>query len=101
MVSREFIYSNVKSRQVISVYMKGEDRLDRLTLLIYVIRDLILDKKEEQLLLKNLRDKIDTDGVMRIIATRTSEIDYSLIDNDEKEYVINTADIVSYESRDK
>ena len=49
MVSREFIRSVIRSNHVIAVHMKGEQRLDGLSSLIYVIHDLILDEKEEKL----------------------------------------------------
>ena len=46
MVSKEFIYSVIKDNHVIAVHMKGEDRIDGQSELIYIIHDLLLDEKE-------------------------------------------------------
>lgn len=97
MVSKEFIYSVIKDNHVIAVHMKGEDRIDGLSELIYIIHDLLLDEKEEQLLVRNLINKKDTHGMLKIKATRSSEVDTALEDNKLREYVINTKDILCYE----
>ena len=97
MVSKEFIYSVIKDNHVIAVHMKGEDRIDGLSELIYIIYDLVLDEKEEKLLVWNLINKKDTDGVLKIKEMRSSEADTALEDNKLREYVINTEYILSYE----
>lgn len=97
MISREYIYSVIKDNHVIAVHMKGEDRIDGLSELIYIIHDLVLDEKEEQLLVLNRINKIDTHGMLKIKATRSSEVYSALEDNDLREYVINTEDISYYE----
>lgn len=97
MISREYIYSVIKDNHVIAVHMKGEDRIDGQSELIYIIHDLLLDEKEEQLLVWNLINKKDTHGVLKIKAMRSSEADTALEDNKLREYVINTEYILSYE----
>lgn len=77
--------------------MKGEDRIDGLSNTIYVINDLILDEDEEKYLIMNTINKIDTDGILRVKAIRTSEVDVSLKDSEFQEYTINTKDIYKYE----
>lgn len=73
--------------------MKEGKRIDNLSLLIYIIHDLILEEYEEKQLLWNIQNNLDTDGIIKIKATRTSEIDLSLEDKEIKEYEINTKDI--------
>ena len=97
MISREYIYSVIKDNHVIAVHMKGEDRIDGLSELIYIIYDLVLDEKEEKLLVWNLINKKDTHGVLKIKAMRSSEADTALEDNKLREDVINTEYILSYE----
>lgn len=97
MVSREYIYSVIKDNHVIAVHMKGEDRIDGLSELIYIIHDLLLDEKEEELLVRNLINKKDTHGMLKIKATKSSEVDAAIEDNDLREYIINTEDISYYE----
>ena len=97
MVSREFIRSVVRANHTIAVHMKGEDRIDGLSNTIYVINDLILDEDEEKYLIMNTINKIDTDGILRVKAIRTSEVDVSLKDSEFQEYTINTKDIYKYE----
>lgn len=98
MVSKDFIYSKVLSNHVIALHMRSiSERIDRLCPLIYIVYELILDDKEKDLLIWNISNKIDTQGVLRIKAIRSSEVDISLEDSILKEYEINTADIVSYE----
>lgn len=97
MVSREYIYTMVKSHYVIAVHMKGEERIDNLSSVIYVIRDIVLDEWEEKQLLQNIQKGINSEGVLRIKATLSSEVDVSMEDNIIKEYVINTKEIVLYE----
>lgn len=46
----------------------------------------------------NTINKIDTDGLLRVKAVRTSQVDISLQDYQPKEYTINTRDIVKYET---
>lgn len=77
--------------------MNGEQRLDGLSYLIYVIHDLILDENEEKLLMMNSIKGINTNGRLRIKAVRTSQIDVSIEDSEPHEYTINTSDIVKYE----
>lgn len=36
MVSEEYIYSQVKAHHVVGVYMKGEKRIDNLSLVVYL-----------------------------------------------------------------
>lgn len=98
MVSREFIRSVVRARHAIAVHMRGEERIDGLTQVIYVIYDLILDENEEKLLVMNTINKIDTDGLLRVKAVRTSEVDISLQDSQPQEYTINTIDVLKYET---
>ncbi len=97
MVSREFIRSVIRSNHVIAVHMKGEQRLDGLSYLIYVIHDLILDENEEKLLMMNNINGIKTYGLLRVKAVRTSQVDLSFEDSEPQEYTINTSDIVKYE----
>ena len=97
MVSREFIRSEVRANHVIAVHMKGKDRKDNLSYLIYVIHDLILDEVEEKQLIMNSFKGINTNGLLKIKAIRTSEIDLSIQDSEPQEYTINTSDIVKYE----
>ncbi len=98
MVSREFIRSVVRAHHAIAVHMKGDERIDGLSNLIYVIHDLILNEDEERLLIMNTINKIDTDGFIRVKAVRTSQVDISLQDCQPQEYIINTRDIVKYET---
>ena len=77
--------------------MKGEKRVDGLSSLIYIVYDLLLSKKEEEQLLHNISQKIDTQGILRIKAIRTSEVDLSTKDSEPQEYTINTMDIVGFE----
>lgn len=98
MVSREFIRSVIRGHHAIAIHMKGEERIDGLSNIIYVIHDLILDENEEKLLIMNTINKIDTDGLLRVKAVRTSQVDISLQDYQPKEYTINTKDIVKYET---
>lgn len=98
MVSREFIRSVIRANHAIAVYMKDEDRIDGLSHTIYVINDLILDEDEEKYLIMNTINKIDTDGILRVKAIRTSEVNVSLIDSEFQEYKINTKDIYKYET---
>ena len=98
MVSREFIRSVVRAHHAIAVHMKGEERWDGLSYLIYVIHDLILDESEEKLLIMNTLNGIDTHGLLKVKAMRTSEVDVSIQDSKPQEYIINTIDIVSYET---
>lgn len=97
MVSREFIRSVIRANHVIAVYMKGEQRLDGLSSLIYVIHDLILDENEEKLLMMNRIKGINTNGLLRIKAVRTSQVDVSIEDSEPQEYTINTSDIIKLE----
>lgn len=97
MVSREQIYFNVKFNHVVALHMKGEKRVDGLSSLIYIVYDLLLSKKEEEQLLHNISQKIDTQGILRIKAIRTSEVDLSTKDSEPQEYTINTMDIVGFE----
>ena len=78
--------------------MKGEERIDGLSFLIYVIHDLILDDEEEKVLIMNTINHIDTEGLLRVKAVRTSQIDISIQDSKPQEYTINTRDIVKYET---
>ena len=96
MVSREFIYSKIKSHHAISVHMRGKKRLDGLTSDIYVITELILDKEEEKQLLMNLSKKENSSGKLKVKAIRTSEVDASSDDSEPQEYVLNTSDIESF-----
>ena len=98
MVSREFIRSVVRAHHAIAVHMKGEERWDGLSYLIYVIHDLILDESEEKLLIMNTLNGIDSHGLLKVKAMRTSEVDVSIQDSKPQEYIINTIDIVSYET---
>ena len=98
MVSREFIRSVVRAHHAISVHMKGEERIDGLSYLIYVIHDLILNEEEEKYLVMNTINGINTDGLLRVKAVRTSQIDISIQDSKPQEYIINTRDIVKYET---
>lgn len=97
MVSREFICSVVRANHVIAVHMKGEDRIDNLSCLIYVIYDLIIDEVEEKQLIMNYINGINTNGLLKIKAVRTSQIDLSIQDSEPREYTINTLNIVKYE----
>lgn len=97
MLSREFIRSVIRSNHVIAVHMKGEQRLDGLSALIYVIHDVILDENEEKLLMMNSINGIKTYGLLRIKAVRASQVDVSIEDSEPQEYTINTSDIVKYE----
>ena len=97
MASREYIYSVIKDNHVSAVHMKGEDRIDGLSELIYIIHDLLLDEKEKELLVRNLINKKDTHGMLKIKATKSSEVDAAIEDNDLREYIINTEDISYYE----
>jgi hypothetical protein len=56
-----------------------------------------LSKKEEEQLLHNISQKVDTQGILRIKAIRTSEVDLSTKDSEPQEYTINTMDIVGFE----
>jgi len=96
MVTREFIYSVIKSNHVIAVRMKGEKRIDGLFNLVYVIYELILKEDEEKDLITNRINGIHTDGKIRIKAVRTSEVDASNQDSEPQEYEIDTKDIVDY-----
>lgn len=78
--------------------MKAEERIDGFSCLIYVIQDLILDDNKEKALILNTINAIDTDGHLKIEATRTSQVDLSLQDNIPQEYIINTKDIDLYET---
>lgn len=78
MVSREYIYQVIKSHHTIAVHMKGENRLDGLTTIIYVMHDLILDDSEERHLLTNISKCINTHGILNVKAVRTSEVALSL-----------------------
>ena len=78
MVSREFIRSVVRAHHAIAVHMKGEERWDGLSYLIYVIYDLIIDENEEKILIMNTINGIDTYGLQKVKAMRTSEVDTSL-----------------------
>ena len=98
MVSKELIRSIIRAHHAIAVHMKGEKRVDGLSRLIYVIRDLILDEEEEKELMINSINGIKTYGLLRVVAERTSEIDISLQDNEPQEYIINTMDIDEYET---
>lgn len=98
MVSREFIRSVVRAHHAIAVHMKGEERFDGLSSLIYVIYDLILDEEEEKILIMNTINRIDTEGFLRVNAIRTSQIDISIQDSKPQEYIINTKNIVKYET---
>ncbi len=98
MVSREFIRSVVRAHHAIAVHMRDEERIDGLSYIIYVIHDLILDEDEEKLLIMNTINKIDTDGLLRVKAVRTSQVDISLQDSQPQEYTINTRDIVKHET---
>jgi len=98
MVSRELIRSVIRGHHTIAVHMKGEERLDGLTYLIYVIHDLILDENEETLLIMNTCNGVDTHGFIKVKAIRTSEVDASIQDSKPQEYIINTMDIVGYET---
>lgn len=77
--------------------MKGEKRIDGLSSLIYIVYDLLLSKKEEEQLFNNISQKVDTQGILRIKAIRTSEVDLTNQDSEPQEYTINTMDIVDYE----
>lgn len=77
--------------------MKGEKRIDGLSSLIYIVYDLLLSKKEEEQLLNNISQKVYTQGVLRIKAVRTSEVDLTNKDSEPQEYTINTMNIVDYE----
>ena len=70
MISREYIYSVIKDNHVIAVHMKGEDRIDGLSELIYIIYDLVLDEKEEKLLVWNLINKKDTHKTINILGIK-------------------------------
>lgn len=97
MVSREFIRSVVRANHVIAVHMKGEDRIDNLSRLIYVIHDLITDEVEEKQLIVNYINGINTNGLIKIKAVRSSQIDLTIQDSEPREYTINTVNIVKYE----
>ena len=77
--------------------MKVEQRIDGLSALIYVIHDLILDENEEKLLMMNRIKGINTNGLLRIKAVRTSQVDVSIEDSEPQEYTINTSDIIKLE----
>lgn len=98
MVSKEFIRSVIRSHHVIAVHMKGDKRTDGLSYLIYVIHDLIIDEDEEKLLIMNTINHIDTEGILRVKAIRTSQVDISIQDSKPREYSINTKDIIKYET---
>lgn len=98
MVSREYIRFVVRAHHVIAVHMKVGERWDGLNKSIYVIHDLILDESEEKLLMKNTISGIETHGFLKVKAIRTSEVDISLQDSEPQEYIINTLDIVKYET---
>ena len=98
MISREFIRSVVRSHHAIAVHMKGEERIDGLSYVVYVIHDLVLSEDEEKLLMMNTINKIDTDGILKVKAVRTSQVDISLQDSRPQDYTINTSDIVKYET---
>ena len=70
----------------------------RFVFFIYVIHDLILDDEEEKVLIMNTINHIDTEGLLRVKAVRTSQIDISIHDSKPQEYTINTRDIVKYET---
>lgn len=97
MVSREFIHSVFKAHHVIAVHMKGEKRLDSLSTIIFEVHELLLDENEEQLLITNRIKGMNTHGLLRVKAVRTSEVNLSLQNLEPQEYVINTMDIVDYE----
>lgn len=97
MVSREFIYLKVKFHHVVAIHMNGDIQLGKDVCPIYIVHDVVLEKCEEKLLLSNIQNKIDSDGVLRIKASRTSRRDFSLEDNEIKEYLIDTKDIEYYE----
>lgn len=96
MVSREFIHSVVRADHVIAVHMKGEERINNLS--IYITHDLILDEVEEKQLIINSINCINTNGLMRIKAVRTHQIDLSIQDSESQNYTINTLDIIKYET---
>lgn len=60
MVSKEFIYSYIKAHHTISVHMSGEKRMDGLTSEIYAIYELILEEGDENQLIMNCLEKVDT-----------------------------------------
>ncbi len=78
--------------------MKDEERIDGLSYIIYVIHDLMLNEDEEKLLIMNTINKIDTDGLLRVKAVRTSQVDIYLQESQPQEYIINTCDIVKLET---
>jgi hypothetical protein len=98
MVSREFIRYVIKSHHEILVHMTGEERLDGLSSLIFVIHNLVLNENEGKELIMNTFNRIDTHGLLRVKAIRTSQVDVSLIDSNPREYIINTKDIVEYQT---
>lgn len=77
--------------------MNGAKRLDGLHNEIYVIYELLLDKSQKEELVRNIQNNKDTEGILRIKAVRTSEVDISLQDSKPREYFINTKDICCYE----
>ena len=62
MVSREFIHSVIKSNRIIAVHMKDNQRLDGLSKTIYLIYDLLLNEEDEEMLILNRKNGINTDG---------------------------------------
>lgn len=78
--------------------MRGEERLDNLSNIGYVIYDLILTE-EEKAIIQNIGNNKDTNGLLKILAKRNSEIDISLNDKNPKEYIIDTNNIESREGR--
>lgn len=98
MASREYIHSVVRANHVIAVHMKEDLRINSLSSIIYVIYDLILSEEEEKFLIMNRAKGVDTDGPLKIKAVRTSKVDISLEDSKPNEYIINTKDIVKFET---
>lgn len=78
--------------------MKDGIRADGLSAISYSIVELILDKKEEEEIIRNIANKLDTDGVIKIKAFRGSESYLPLNDNEPNEYIIDTKDIAYFET---
>ena len=98
MVSREFIRSVIRAHHAIAVYMRGEQRIDGLSNLIYVIVDLLLDESEEKTLLMNTINGVDTDGKLKVKAILTSEVNIPIEGSRVQEFVIDTREIEKYET---
>lgn len=73
--------------------MKNEQRCDNLSEIVYIVKELVLSKTEEQNLISNIANGINTDGYLTIMATRSSEVCSSLFSDKLEEYTINTNDI--------